>query len=150
MRSTPVTPATPSAFLTKRGRSIASIIRAWCRSQITAVPGRYRLSGDGAAQGETLDKRIQKQGAAMSPGEVARLGFQIADSLAAAHQKGIIHRDLKPENVMIVADPHVAFGERTKLLDFGIAKLLEALGTGQYQDRHVDRHAVLHVARAVG
>ena len=79
-------------------------------------------------KGETLDKRIQKQGAAMSPGEVARLGFQIADSLAAAHQKGIIHRDLKPENVMIVADPHVAFGERTKLLDFGIAKLLEGAG----------------------
>ncbi len=79
-------------------------------------------------KGETLDKRIQKQGAALSPGEVARLGFQIADSLAAAHQKGIVHRDLKPENVMIVSDPHVAFGERTKLLDFGIAKLLEGAG----------------------
>lgn len=79
-------------------------------------------------KGETLDKRIKQQGAALAAGEAALLGFQIADSLAAAHEKGIIHRDLKPENVMIVPDPHVAGGERTKLLDFGIAKLLEGAG----------------------
>ncbi len=79
-------------------------------------------------KGETLDKRIKQQEGALPPGEVALLGFQIADSLAAAHEKGIIHRDLKPENVMIVPDPHVAGGERTKLLDFGIAKLLEGAG----------------------
>jgi serine/threonine-protein kinase len=66
--------------------------------------------------------------------EVVRLARQIAAALAAAHQKGVIHRDLKPDNVMIVADSSFPGGERTKLLDFGIAKLrLEYQGEGEGQ-----------------
>jgi serine/threonine protein kinase len=53
---------------------------------------------------------------------------QIAGALGAAHACGIIHRDLKPENIFIVPDPDVVGGERTKILDFGIAKLLESQG----------------------
>jgi serine/threonine-protein kinase len=48
---------------------------------------------------------------------------QICGALAAAHAKGIVHRDLKPENIFIVRDSDIAGGERTKILDFGIAKL---------------------------
>jgi serine/threonine-protein kinase len=48
---------------------------------------------------------------------------QVGGALAAAHGKGIIHRDLKPDNIFIVADPDTLEGERTKILDFGIAKL---------------------------
>lgn len=45
--------------------------------------------------------------------------WQTANALASAHQAGIIHRDIKPENIMIRSDGYV------KVLDFGIAKLLE-------------------------
>jgi eukaryotic-like serine/threonine-protein kinase len=49
---------------------------------------------------------------------------QIIDALAAAHRVGIIHRDLKPDNIFLVPDAQVAGGIRSKLFDFGVAKLL--------------------------
>ena len=52
----------------------------------------------------------------------AKLLVQICDAIEAAHRKGIIHRDLKPENIMIQGERGF---ERVKVLDFGIAKLLE-------------------------
>ena len=57
--------------------------------------------------------------------EVLRLTRQIALSLHAAHNVGVVHRDLKPDNVFIVADSEAVGGERTKVLDFGIAKLID-------------------------
>ncbi len=49
--------------------------------------------------------------------------WQVAVSLAVAHDKGIVHRDLKPSNLRLVPGPLGPGGERVKVLDFGIAKL---------------------------
>ncbi len=69
-------------------------------------------------QGEALRERLAK---GPIPVPLALdWAAQMAQGLAAAHERGIVHRDLKPENVFITRDGHV------KVIDFGIAKLIEA------------------------
>ena len=68
-------------------------------------------------QGETLESRLAQRRMPLS--EALGLGIAIADALARAHTAGIVHRDLKPSNVMVTADG-------VKILDFGLAKLVEA------------------------
>jgi len=72
--------------------------------------------------GDPLDRRLDRGALAMS--DALRIMRQVASSLGAAHARGIVHRDLKPENIFLVRDPEVAGGERAKVLDFGIAKLV--------------------------
>jgi len=75
--------------------------------------------------GETLDRLIYR--GPMPVGEAIRIALAIADGLAKAHERGIIHRDVKPPNVMITADGLV------KILDFGIAKLVDLGADGATQ-----------------
>jgi hypothetical protein len=68
--------------------------------------------------GETLADRIRRGRIPID--EALKSAHQIAEALEAAHEKGVIHRDLKPANVKITPDGKV------KVLDFGLAKALEA------------------------
>jgi serine/threonine-protein kinase len=71
-------------------------------------------------EGETLEARLSR--GPLPVEDVRRAGAQIADALDAAHERGIVHRDLKPSNVILRPDGTV------KVLDFGLAKTLEATG----------------------
>ena len=76
-------------------------------------------------QGENLADRLRRRGR-LDPIEAARLMRQVCGALSAAHEADIIHRDIKPQNLFIVRDADVVGGERMKILDFGVAKLLAA------------------------
>src|SRR5262249_20761464 len=71
-------------------------------------------------RGVTLETALQNRTPDVPA--VLRIGAQIGEALAYAHDKGIVHRDLKPSNVLVTADGKIA------LADFGIARASEASG----------------------
>jgi len=73
-------------------------------------------------EGETLRSRLDR--GPLSPRRAVDAALQMAQGLAAAHEKGIVHRDLKPDNIFLTRDG------RLKILDFGIAKLTNARSDG--------------------
>ncbi|HEY0101390.1 MAG TPA: protein kinase [Pyrinomonadaceae bacterium] len=74
--------------------------------------------------GETLGARIRRE-RQLAPAVAADLFEQILDGLKAAHASGVVHRDLKPENVLL--STYENGQTRAHLLDFGLAKLMQAL-----------------------
>ena len=71
-------------------------------------------------KGSSLEEWLQR-GTALSVPQVLRLGRQIARGLAAAHTGGVIHRDIKPANLWLEPEQ----GGRIKILDFGLARVLQ-------------------------
>jgi serine/threonine-protein kinase len=114
---------------------------------------------DGLTLGDLLDRRRR-----LPVAEAIPILRGIADGLDAAHEAGITHRDLKPDNIFLVAEKDG--GHFPKILDFGVAKLLDdelshktatgaAIGTPAYmapeqcRGRPVDHRADIYALGAV-
>ena len=75
-------------------------------------------------EGQTLSQVLKSKGA-LPVDYVVNLAIQICLGLKYAHEKGVVHRDIKPANIMLVhPDSEVTEGT-VKIVDFGIAKLIE-------------------------
>jgi serine/threonine protein kinase len=85
-------------------------------------------------EGESLDIRWARNDRHLPAREVLGVAYELLDTLGSAHAHGIIHRDIKPANLFLTVDG------KLKVLDFGIARLLEAS----------HGHAHTHTGRAVG
>jgi serine/threonine protein kinase/Tol biopolymer transport system component len=79
-------------------------------------------------EGETLAERLTKE--RFDAQKSLDLAIQIAEALAEAHSRGIIHRDIKPANIIVNKKGHA------KVLDFGLAKFVEAETNRETTNRH--------------
>ncbi len=87
--------------------------------EIDEVDGQHFIAME-FIDGQTLRERIH--GRQTDLRKLLRYLQHVAEGLAKAHAAGIVHRDLKPDNIMITRDGHA------KILDFGLAKLIEPQG----------------------
>ncbi len=90
-------------------------------------------------EGTPLDRLIPPTGLPFE--QTIAYAAQIADALAAAHTAGIVHRDIKPGNIVVTP------GGRVKVLDFGLAKLIERAGS---EDMTITAEAATRAGVIVG
>ncbi|MET0339578.1 MAG: serine/threonine-protein kinase, partial [Polyangiales bacterium] len=93
--------------------------------------------------GHDLAVELEREGT-LPTRRALQIVLQCAEALAAAHAKGIVHRDVKPENLFLVE--HESGGDYVKLVDFGIAKILDAelaSSTGKVAERKLTQTGVV-------
>ena len=105
----------------------AEVLASLNHSHIASIYGLHEADGTQAlvlelVDGETLADRIARGPVPFE--EALQIARQIADAVDLAHQHGVVHRDLKPANIKLLPDGSV------KVLDFGLAKILETPGGG--------------------
>lgn len=103
---------------------------------ICTIHGIEEADGKNFIVMEFVDgQMLQEKKSSLSMKQALDIGIQVAESLAAAHEKGIVHRDIKPENIILTKSGQV------KIMDFGLAKMREgplltkagtAVGTAAY------------------
>ena len=91
--------------------------------EIGEVDGKNYISTE-LIDGKTLREHLSHK-ESLQLNVILKIGVQVSEALAAAHQAGIIHRDIKPENIMLRKDGYA------KVLDFGLAKLTEKKTTDE-------------------
>jgi tRNA A-37 threonylcarbamoyl transferase component Bud32 len=74
--------------------------------------------------GETLRERVEREGP-LAPDRAREVFAQLGHALSRAHRAGLVHRDLKPENLFLATPRREGVPFTVKLLDFGIAKLVQ-------------------------
>lgn len=75
---------------------------------------------------------LSRAGKSLPPERVAKILTQVLQSLREAHSMGMLHRDLKPGNIMLYE--HMGERDQAKLLDFGIAKLVDEAGKDSHKE----------------
>ena len=114
------------------GQSIDRVVReaqAAARLNHRGIVTLYELGQDSRraylvselVEGKTLAE-MQREGA-LSDRDVGRAAVDVCEALEHAHSRGVVHRDIKPQNVQLCADDG-----RAKLMDFGIARVLDEAG----------------------
>jgi serine/threonine protein kinase/tetratricopeptide (TPR) repeat protein len=103
----------------------------------------YEIGADGGVnfiameliEGVTLREKIHREKTDLI--KLLRYLQHVAEGLAKAHAAGIVHRDLKPDNIMITRDGHA------KILDFGLAKLVEQARPSDLSDQEISAAATV-------
>lgn len=78
-------------------------------------------------QGESLQSRLERLGR-LPMDEVLRIGREVAEGLAAAHERGLVHRDIKPSNIWLESEAVRDRGGKVKIVDFGLVWTAEKEG----------------------
>ena len=113
--------ADPQSSFEREARLLASLNHP----HIGTIYGFHESDGVSAlalelVDGETLATRLRE--GRLPEAEALRYAVQISDALAYAHQRGVVHRDVKPSNIVVTS-------QGAKLLDFGLAHLVETAAT---------------------